>query len=802
MVGAVDTAIPDVYIITYNVSDSAGNAATEVTRAVTVADTTDPALTLVGQDSVTVECGDAYADAGATASDVCDGDLTASIIQAGDALYTSIVGSYTLTYNVSDSSNNTAQEITRSVSVVDTTDPVITLVGSAEMAIDCNSVYTEQGATAADNCDGNLTNAIAVGGDAVDTSVPGEYVITYNVSDSSSNAAAQVIRTVTVLDNCDVDPCDPDIVAPVIFLNGDPVMTVECKGIYSESGATATDNCDGNVTANIVVGGDAVNVNVVGSYTVTYNVTDSAGNSAAEVTRTVHVEDTTPPELALLGTETVRVECKGVYTDAGAMAFDDCEGNRTSAIAVDNPVDTNTVGIYTVTYTVSDSSGNAATPLTRTVRVMDTTAPVMDIGELDSTLVYDADGFMVLEAGTPFVDVESPDFEATDSCAGSLGLPQSAVEVDTPGVLSWAWALDADGKPRWFNDAGTIRPVAYAYDEFTAEVGKHLLVYVALDGNGNSYPAVDEEGIPGFFDDEDNLDIFDEDGNLKVDYVRLVKIIDTTSPEISLVGGARIAVDCGVEFVDPGFDVADNASGDIEVTYSGDPNIDVPGNYIRTYFAVDSAGNEQTLDRLISVRDNCPAVFYTLDVDVEGDGTVEVSPEQDTYESGSTVTLTATPAYKSRFVNWSGAAAGNELVVTVSMDSDKTVLANFNPIVRLTAIATPPTGGTLTFAPEPVELAQGDEVGVWVATYDTGAIAAVTVNLADRHKFRGWEGDVEEPEGGKCKIGCRRDLETTITVELDRDKTVEAVFKRKLPWWVYVLIGIGLAGAIAAVAGG
>jgi large repetitive protein len=800
--GAVDTAVPGEYTLTYNVSDSAANAATEVTRTVMVDDTTDPALTLVGDAAVTVECGDVYVDAGATALDVCDGDLTASIIQAGDAVYTSIVGTYTLTYNVSDSSDNAAAEITRTITIADTLAPVIMLNGAAELSVDCNGVYTEQGATAADTCDGILTDSIVIGGDTVDTSVPGEYVITYNVSDSSSNAADQVVRTVTVLDNCNVDPCDPDLVAPVIILNGEPVFTVECKGVYTEPGATATDNCDVNLSANIAVGGDAVNVNVVGSYTVTYTVSDTAGNNASQITRTVIVEDTTPPELALLGSETVRVECKGVYTDAGAMAFDDCEGNLTNAIVVDNPVDTNTVGIYTITYTVSDSSGNAAVPLMRTVRVMDTIAPVMNIGELNSTLVYDADGFLVLEAGTPFADLESPEFIATDTCAGSLGLPQSVVEADTPGVLTWAWALDADGKPRWFNDAGTIRPVAYAYDEFTAEVGNHLLVYVALDGNGNSYPTVDEEGIPGFFDDEDNLDIFDTEGNLKVDYVRLVKIEDTTAPEISLVGGARIAVDCGVEFVDPGFAVADNASGDIEVTYSGDPNVNVPGNYVRTYFAVDSAGNEQTLDRLISVRDNCPILNYTLDVDVIGDGAVAVSPDQETYEAGSTVTLTASPAYKSRFVNWSGDAAGNELAVTVVMDSDKTVLANFNPIVWLTAIVTPNNGGTLAFAPEPLELARGDEVGAWVATYDTGAIVAVTVQPADRYKFRGWEGDIDEPEGGRCKIGCRRDLETTITVELDRDKTVEAVFKRKLPWWVYVLIGIGLAGAIAAVAGG
>ena len=84
-----------------------------------------------------------------------------------------------------------------------------------------------------------------------------------------------------------------DVVAPTITLNGDAMMTVIQGSTFTDPGATATDDLDGDITANIVVGGDTVDVNTVGTYTITYNISDAAGNSATEVTRTVEV--ITPP---------------------------------------------------------------------------------------------------------------------------------------------------------------------------------------------------------------------------------------------------------------------------------------------------------------------------------------------------------------------------------------------------------------------------------------------------------------------------------------------------------------------------
>ena len=89
----------------------------------------------------------------------------------------------------------------------------------------------------------------------------------------------------------------------------------------------------------------------------------SADNSGAPI-------DITPPVITLLGVPHVIVYQNQPYTDAGATATDTVDGNLTGSIVITNAVDTSTVGTYDVTYNVSDSSSNAATPVVREVDVL------------------------------------------------------------------------------------------------------------------------------------------------------------------------------------------------------------------------------------------------------------------------------------------------------------------------------------------------------------------------------------------------------------------------------------------------
>ena len=162
--------------------------------------------------------------------------------------------------------------------------PVITLLGDTTINMKVgDDPYTDLGATATDDVDGDITaNIVVVGVDAVDVNTPATYTITYNVSDAAGNAATERTRTVIIAN---------DAIAPVITLIGSATINMKVgDDPYTDLGATATDDVDGDITANIVVVGvDAVNVNTEATYTITYNVTDAAGNAAAEITRTVVV---------------------------------------------------------------------------------------------------------------------------------------------------------------------------------------------------------------------------------------------------------------------------------------------------------------------------------------------------------------------------------------------------------------------------------------------------------------------------------------------------------------------------------
>lgn len=231
------------------------------------------------------------------------------------------------------------------------------LTGSASVTHECAVAYSDLGVSAVDPAANNASITISAT-NSVDINTLGEQVLNFESVADALGFTAAASRTVTV----------EDTVAPAITLNGSAAVSLEA-GVdsYSELGASATDACDDSVA--VTVGGDTVNVNALGNYTVTYNASDDGGNVATQKNRVVTVEDTTAPVISVTGSANISIEEGDAYTDAGATASDSFEGNLTSSISVSNPVDTDTPGEYTVTYSVSDSSGNAATQKTRTVTV-------------------------------------------------------------------------------------------------------------------------------------------------------------------------------------------------------------------------------------------------------------------------------------------------------------------------------------------------------------------------------------------------------------------------------------------------
>ena len=77
-----------------------------------------------------------------------------------------------------------------------------------------------------------------------------------------------------------------DQTAPVITLNGASTITVAQGSTFTDPGITITDNVDTGLTATVT---GTVDVNTVGTYTLSYDVTDAAGNAATTITRTIIV---------------------------------------------------------------------------------------------------------------------------------------------------------------------------------------------------------------------------------------------------------------------------------------------------------------------------------------------------------------------------------------------------------------------------------------------------------------------------------------------------------------------------------
>ena len=154
----------------------------------------NPELELFGGASVTREAGQAWAEPGAAGHDARDGNLTASITVSG-TVDMNTTGTYVLTYSVADAAGNEANA-SRTVTVVDTTNPVLTLLGDANMSQAKDSAWVDPGATASDSLDGNLTSSITITG-TVDVNTTGVYTLTYSVSDGASNEA-NATRTVHV----------------------------------------------------------------------------------------------------------------------------------------------------------------------------------------------------------------------------------------------------------------------------------------------------------------------------------------------------------------------------------------------------------------------------------------------------------------------------------------------------------------------------------------------------------------------------------------------------------------------------
>jgi len=320
-----------------------------------------PVITVLGTDSVFIELGSSYKDAGATAFDNREGNITHKI-KVDNQVDSTQTGVYVVTYNVLDESGLAATQRIRFVFVVaDFTKPVISVVGNVVETHEVNTPYVDAGATAMDDPGANNISNLIVTANGVDETTLGTYEVEYTVTDAYGNTSTAK-RTVNVVDRT----------APVITCP--PVSYAIQVGTPFNNPTTVTDNYDNSVQLQVVSG--SVSTSVFGTYKVTYTAVDASGNVAAPVTCTYTVTDLIAPVVtSRSGTEFMLVNVNDfAFVEPAVTATD----NYFPAVAITRTgsFDITKLGDYTITYTGVDGAGNTGTYV-RLLRVVDMKAPTI-----------------------------------------------------------------------------------------------------------------------------------------------------------------------------------------------------------------------------------------------------------------------------------------------------------------------------------------------------------------------------------------------------------------------------------------
>jgi uncharacterized repeat protein (TIGR02543 family) len=190
-----------------------------------------------------------------------------------------------------------------------------------------------------------------------------------------------------------------------------------------------------------------------------------------------------------------------------------------------------------------------------------------------------------------------------------------------------------------------------------------------------------------------------------------------------------------------------------------------------------SASTTVTMDADKAVIANFKRTYnLTMSVSPSGGGSTSPAAGVHTFDEGSVVNLSATPAIGYRFVNWTGDVANpNSANTSVTMNSSKTVRANFIRQYNLTIAANPPAGGSTS----PV-------TGTY--TVDDGTVVSLTAAPSSGYVFVNWTGEVANPNSAG----------TTVTV--NANKTVTANFSHQ--YTLTVSVSPAGSGTTVPVAGG
>lgn len=498
------------YEIYYSASDSHGNTA-HATATIKVKDSDVPVILGVKPIVAEVNTKIDYLK-GVTVKENSSGEKITPTYDASKVME-SVPGQYPITYYAVDMAGNEAS-LSTTVTIQDNTPPVLYGLHTIDAMKGVIPEYLS-GITAWDNVDGVITERITYDAKDVNINKPGQYQVTYCVSDTSEYNNNNPKGPNTTCENAKV--IVKDGVKPV--LHNVKEKTVEYKNNLDatlvnilKEGVYATDDSD--LTEDLVINVDISNVNLktLGSYPVTYSVTDSSGNMTSQTSQ-VHIVDTTGPVISGNKDITIRLGETPVY-GLGVKAVDEYEGNVELHWDISSVV-VNKGGKYGFSYWAEDSRGNKTTVINY-VNIIDDEGPVFEgvpdmiyheYGSTPNVLegikaIDNNDGPVPIE-----VDVSEVDFTALNEIFNvhltaedsnhnvtKITVPLKIVDTTPPAIYGIHDFIIAKGEM-----IGNYLDGIYAEDNYDGPVqvdvdasqvnidavGSSQVIYTARDSNGN-----------------------------------------------------------------------------------------------------------------------------------------------------------------------------------------------------------------------------------------------------------------------------------------------------------------------------
>ncbi|UPZ15152.1 gliding motility-associated C-terminal domain-containing protein [Flavobacterium humidisoli] len=390
IIGTTSTSFPitaqGTTTVTWNFTDSSGNTVT-VNQNVIIDDLTPPTVPVLAD--VKGEC--AATPAVPTAVDACSGTITGT---TSTSFPITAQGITAVTWTFDDGNGNIATAV-QNVIIEDTFSPVMPIL--LDVTGQCEATPTVP--IASDACTGAITGVTTT---PFPITAKGTTIVLWTFDDGNGNtsfANQNVIIT--------------DTTAPTAPVLTD--LTGECSVI--PTAPTTVDNCD----SATIIGTTSTSfpITAQGTTTVTWNFTDSSGNTVT-VNQNVIIDDLTPPTVPVLAD--VKGECAA--TPAVPTAVDACSGTITGTTSTSFPITAQ--GITAVTWTFDDGNGNISTAL-QNVIIDDITPPVVPV-------LADVKGEC---AATPAVPT------AVDACSGTItGTTSTSFPITAQGTTVVTWSFD------------------------------------------------------------------------------------------------------------------------------------------------------------------------------------------------------------------------------------------------------------------------------------------------------------------------------------------------------------------------